>query len=195
MYKSYDEKFVESAKAIYYNGGSCEGIECVNCFTGNMNTISGKRCVDLGNCNGTSAVWNKDEITAKAAEDFLLEAKVEFKPRVYKLYIDDFRVIASKRAEWGHIKYGDADKYRDTAIDVVEELADINNIIKRRLMHMELEGLSSKILISKANEINAYVSDLFVLIKDFDKILYNIEYPVTDRNGGPRVAHELFFKK
>ena len=102
------------------------------------------------------------------------------------------------RASWGHEKYGDADKFRDGTLDMMEETADVINIMNRRLkwvnewiLEVGNKEVGAQMLLAKqSNNIKEIVKDLNIAIKDFDESLRHLGYPIDDRNGGERIGLE-----
>lgn len=104
-----------------------------------------------------------------------------------------FYELRKRRADWGHEKYGDRDIYRDSALDMMEESADIINILERRIHWYNEYCFENKIDHSFAidlavQKINNKVEELNELIKKFDLELRNTGYEVNDSNGGTRIG-------
>jgi hypothetical protein len=96
--------------------------------------------------------------------------------------------LKKQRADWGHKKYGDRDKLRDTCLDILEEILDIKNITDRRLKHINEEH--NKIdteTLEFAYKINLRCDNLIKINQEFDEHLRK-KYGVTDENGGFRVG-------
>lgn len=107
---------------------------------------------------------------------------------VHKLTDEQIEKLTKSRADWGHEKYGDRDEFRDGSLDMLEEVMDIINILQRRLMWLDKQGLVDDAVRHIALSILEGTANVIFDIQDFDKIIRVNGYQVNDTNGGERIG-------
>ena len=103
---------------------------------------------------------------------------------VKDMSLNDFEELCKARQDWGTKKYGDADKFRDTAKDLVEELSDVVNISQRRfnwiLKDNNINECYARLMCSEIKKIQQDARFLFERVKILDRLIEKSEYIEND---------------
>lgn len=99
--------------------------------------------------------------------------------------------LGKERARLGHLKYGDRDQFRDGALDMMEEVLDVINILDRRNKWVNEANVGSLETLETSVEIFRTCEVLIEKIKDYDKAVRVAGYEVDDKNGGERWGIEI----
>lgn len=112
--------------------------------------------------------------------------------KVKDMSMEDFDDLCGARQEWGNKKYGDADKFRDWARDVTEEIADVINITQRRIGWLDKSDIKfpkKELTVKSLFEVQVKAINILDFIKFSDKLIKESGYVETDE------VERIWFKK
>ena len=95
----------------------------------------------------------------------------------------DFIDLCAARQKMGTEKYGDSDRFRDCAIDLVEEISDvvnISNLRRKRLYDYDCPDSIRDKINEQIDIVQKGILNLFYDVKELDKQMKRSEYPESD---------------
>ena len=91
---------------------------------------------------------------------------------VHEMKWENVMELKKCRAEWGHTQYGDADIWRDTAKDVLEEAVDQLAILDRAIHHEQNERTRESLKIHRYY-IAQHIKAIFQQSQEISKLIHN----------------------